>query len=378
VALAAAVAVVATLAVATRPGIMAAAEGATCAPPTLGLGVGEGRNDPGLMPPWTGELRIAMLFVEFPGAAGTSPPKAIHDAYVREVAAWYRTVSYGRLSVDVAPVLRWLELPHPTSYYAAGRFNEVARDAVALADAEVDFSGVDALYLVPARSAALGTLGVAIYERPIAVDGTQIRGEAWLMTDGDPTGDVAYAVHETGHLLGLPDLYVGGSRSSFHWWDTMATGGTAPAIGGMFAWHRWKLDWLDADQIACLGGRGSRTVTITPLERPDGVKAIVVRLGADAYVAEVRQPIAEDAAICRGGVLISAVDLSRPPKRWALRVLAPRPDDAARWARCGPKWNATLRPGSTKASTLRLGPVRFRVVSAGPDGSYVVRAVRVR
>ena len=149
-------------------------------------------------------------------------------------------------------------------------------------------------------------------------------------------------------------------------------------IGGMLAWHRWKLDWLDAAQITCLSGRGSRTATITPLERPGGVKALIVRRGDDAYVAEVRQPIAEDAGICRGGVLISAVDLSRPPKRWALRVLAPRPDDASRWPRCGPRWNAALRPGSKGASTLDLGAVRFRVVSAGPDGSYVVRAVRAR
>jgi hypothetical protein len=154
----------------------------------------------------------------------------------------------------------------------------------------------------------------------------------------------------------------------------MATGGTARVIGGMLAWHRWKLEWLGSDQIACLGGRGSRTATIAPLERTGGVKALVVRRGDDAYVAEVRQPLAEDAGICRGGVLLSAVDLSRPAKRWALRLLAPRPDNPRRWARCGPRWNATLRPGPKEVSTLRVGPVRFRVLAAEPDGSYRVRA----
>ena len=235
VAAVAAVTVTASLAVAMRPAATAAArDGATCEVPTLGLGVGEGRNDPDLMPPWVGELRIAMLFVEFPDAAGTTTPKGIHDAYVPDVVAWYRTVSYGRLTIDVAPLLRWLVLPHPISYYAGGRSDEVARDAVALVDAEVDFSGIDALYLVPARAAQLGTLGVAIYEHPIAVDGTRIRGEAWLMTDGDPSGNVPYAVHETGHLLGLPDLYVLGSPGSFHRWDAMATGGTGIATAWTF------------------------------------------------------------------------------------------------------------------------------------------------
>jgi M6 family metalloprotease-like protein len=378
VAVAAAAAVIATLVVAARNTGPLAAEAAACDPPALGLGVGEGRNDADLMPPWVGELKIAMLFVEFPDAAGTSTPQAIHDAYVPQTIDWYRGVSYGRLRIVVAPVLRWLELPHRVSYYVAGRFDEVARDAVALADADFDFSGVDALYVVPARSAALGTLGVAIYGHPIAVDGAQIRGEAWLMTDGDPAGNVPYAVHETGHLLGLPDLYINGSRGSAHWWDTMATGGTAPVTGGMFAWHRLKLDWLDGDQIACLGGRGTLTATIAPVERPGGVKALVVRRGSDAYVAEVRQPLEEDTGICRPGVLLSAVDLSRPPRRWTLRPLAPRPDDAARWARCGPRWNATLRPGPKEISTFRVGPVRFRVASAAADGSYVVRATLAR
>jgi M6 family metalloprotease-like protein len=315
-----------------------------------------------------------MLFVSFPDAPGVSAPQSIYDAYVPRVVDWYRTVSYGRLQISVSPVLRWLELPHTAAYYTAGRIDEIARDALALADPQVDFSGIDALYLVPARSAALGTLGVGIYERPLAPDGAAIKGEAWLMTDGDPSGNTPYAVHETGHLLGLPDLYVAGSRSSFHWWDTMATGGTATATGGMLAWHRWKLDWLAPDQIACLGGRGSRTATISPLERSGGIKALIVRSGSDAFVAEVRQPLAEDAAICRGGVLLSEVDLSRPPKRWALRVLAPRPDDTRRWARCGPRWNATLRPGRNEISTLRIGPVRFSVIAAAPDGSLRVRA----
>jgi M6 family metalloprotease-like protein len=375
--LGAVVALAAAVAVATAsltPGSAKTTSASPCEAPALGRGVGEGRNDPDLFPPAVGELRIAMLFVSFSDAAGVAPPQSIYDAYVPALVNWYRTVSYGRLAITVSPVLRWLRLPQASSYYAEGRIDEVARDAVALADPEFDFSGVDALYLVPARSAALGNLGVGIYERPLTVDGAGIRAEAWLFTDGDRSGNVPYAVHETGHLLGLPDLYASGSRSSFHWWDAMAAAGTSPNAGGMFAWHRWKLDWLAGDQIVCLDGRGSRTAAISPLERPGGVKALIVRRGTDAYVAEVRQPLGEDEAICRSGVLLSAVDLSRPPKRWALRVLAPRPDDPARWARCGPRWNATLQPGRKEISTFRVGPARFSVIAGEPDGSYRVRA----
>jgi hypothetical protein len=59
----------------------------------------------------------------------------------------------------------------------------------------------------------------------------------------------------------------------------MATGGTIGVAGGMYAWHRWKLGWLDDAQIACLARARRRTARVTPLERGGGVKAFVVRSG---------------------------------------------------------------------------------------------------
>jgi hypothetical protein len=49
----------------------AASEPSACAPPLIGAGaIGEGRNNPDLMPPTTGRLRILALFVDFPDAPG--------------------------------------------------------------------------------------------------------------------------------------------------------------------------------------------------------------------------------------------------------------------------------------------------------------------
>jgi hypothetical protein len=102
---------------------------------------------------------------------------------------------------------------------------------------------------------------------------------------------------------------------------------------GMFAWHRWKLGWLDPDQIACFTGRQRIRATVTPPERPGGPKAIVFRGSRSAYVAEVRQPIAEDAGICRKGVLIYRVDFRAPAGAADILLLRARPDGTAR--RCG-------------------------------------------
>ena len=61
----------------------------SCAPPRLGYGVGEGANEAG-MPSAVGELRVAMLFVDFADRPATDSPEALVDAYVPSTVAWYR------------------------------------------------------------------------------------------------------------------------------------------------------------------------------------------------------------------------------------------------------------------------------------------------
>jgi len=158
--------------------------------------------------------------------------------------------------------------------------------------------------------------------------------------------------------------------SSFYRWDVMAGGGRP---SGLYAWHRWKLGWLDATQIACLVGRGWVEATVTPVETAGGVKAVVVRSGRAAYVAEVRQRIAEDAGICRTGVLMYAVKLERTFSKPAIRLLPARSDNLSRAGGCGRRYNATYGFGRGEVSRVSIGSVRFEVRAALRDGSYRIR-----
>jgi hypothetical protein len=199
---------------------------------------------------------------------------------------------------------------------------------------------------------------------------------AWLFTD-NVAANAPYVIHETGHVLGLPDLAFPGAGSTFNHWDAMATGGTIGVAGGMYAWHRWKLGWLDDAQIACLARAGRRTARVTPLERGGGVKAVVVRSGQTAYVA--RGPSTSR----RGPRDLPerrACVLGRPPtpaQGWsltcAIQIQSDRFDDRRRWRRCGGRWNATLDVGRGRDSRLNLGKVRFQVLAALADGSYRIR-----
>jgi M6 family metalloprotease-like protein len=353
---------------------------AACDPPVVSPGgVGEGRNDPRLFPPTVGEFRIGMLFVDFADVRSTADPGETYEAFVPGAVEWYRNVSYGRLRLVVTPVLRQITLGGTVSHYRAGpegSLRAALQEAVAAADAEVDFSRFHALYLV-APFAALGTFGasgVLILEQPIRVDGAEIRTLA-LLFDG-PGAERDFLAHETGHILGLPDLYVIGQRLTFHRWDIMAS---APSNRGLFAWHRWKLGWLDPGQIACIGARRRVSATLTPLERPGGTKAIVLRRGRYAYVAEVRQPVAAGPGrICKGGVLIYRVEFGAASGQADIRLLRARGDTGAQWAWCGPLSSAPFGRGRGEVSRVRAWGLRFDIRARLRNGSYRIRVMKTR
>jgi hypothetical protein len=81
----------------------------------------------------------------------------------------------------------------------------------------------------------------------------------------------------------------------------------------MFAWHKWKLGWLQDAQLGCVTRPGTTTHRLVALEVRGGKKAVVVRTGRyTALVAESRRAIGLDANSCDPGVLIYHLDASVP------------------------------------------------------------------
>ncbi len=151
-------------------------------------------------------------------------------------------------------------------------------------------------------------------------------------------------------------------------------GGGRPS--GLYAWHRWKLGWLDATQIACLVGRGWVEATVTPVETAGGVKAVVVRSGRAAYVAEVRHRIGEDATICKTGVLVYEVDLAGARRPIWLRPA--RLDGGSKTGSCVGRWRAPFDLGRGEVRRVTVGGVRFELLQKLADGSYRIRATKSR
>lgn len=353
-----------------REGALARVEGVQrdCRPAPVVQGVTEGESLAGTIAPSVGTLRVVVLLVhasDSPPDESVSGPEALLDG----VSAWFRAVSYGRLELRVETIPRWLSLPARASVYARDGGRYIA-DAVAAADPCVDFSTFDVVYLAPASQTPETVVFASLNSFGVRADGREIR--LWIPFDAgfaSSEGDPRLVIHEAGHLLGLPDLYTANAPSTFHRWDVMA----ARWPSELFAWHRWKLGWLDRDQIVCITRRSTRTVTLQPLERPGGTKAVVAR-GLRAIVVEVRARSGYDSSLCDTGVLVYEVDQT-PFKRAPVNVFPARPDRDAPERGCSALWNAPFDLDRGETGKLDLPSLGFRVrlLAKNADGSYRIR-----
>jgi M6 family metalloprotease-like protein len=333
-------------------------------------GVTEGQSLPGTVAPSIGVLRAALLLVH---AADAQPDDFVPAELpmAAEAREWFSAVSYGRLDLRVVPTPRWLPLPARSTEYASDPARYLG-DAVRAADPYVDFSQVDVIYIAPSSRTPVSTPVSAILNGfGIRADGAEIRfWVPWEPGFAGASGAPQLLVHETGHLLGLPDLYTSRAPTTFHRWDVM----TSRWPSELFAWHRWKLGWIDPEQVVCLTGRTTRVVTLAPLERAGGTKAVYVKRGTRILALEARGRLGYDASLCDTGVLVYEVDQT-PFRRSPIRLYPAASDERPPARNCSAAWNAPFDVGRGERRTLQLPAWKLRVdvLARLADGSYRVR-----
>jgi M6 family metalloprotease-like protein len=328
-----------------------------------------------------------MIFVDFPDAAAAESTTSLYNLLVPAATQWYANSSYGRVSLDVSAVHSWFRMPKSaTSYdFARGLTYEKHRayiaDAVHAADASVDFSKYDLVYIVAADSPAISfspTFNV-FAGGGVAADGTEIRNAVTFGQDiRFPRWGAHVFEHETGHIFGLPDLYDFSRSTNFlefvGGWDTLSW--VEP--GAEFvAWEKWKLGWLDPAQLRCLSTSGQMEETMSPLESAGGIKALVVPTSTSAaYVVEVRQATGGDAGLCDHGVLLYTVDAKTATGAGPIRVIgANSGSDPTQLEKCGPLYDAPFDVGPGERTTFENATLKLEVLAT--DGaSYRVRLTR--
>jgi M6 family metalloprotease-like protein len=235
-------------------------------------------------------------------------------------------------------------------------------------------------------------------EEPLRADGTDIRRVVTVFEKHPP--DRLVLAHETGHVFDLPDLYHRPADGKGDWdtyvgdWDLMGSQfGLAPDL---FAWHKWKLGWLDPRQVVCVRTAGPTRLTLEPLGAGPGVpvagasgapafglghgaKLAVVRTGADSALAfEARGPVGNDRAVCRSGILVYRVSGDAQSGRGPVEVIDTHPRTEACWESSvyPPLADAPLAVG--ESFTVPGDDVRVEAVGRTPSGAWTVRIAPAR
>jgi M6 family metalloprotease-like protein/uncharacterized repeat protein (TIGR01451 family) len=361
--------------------------------------VGEWPKTPGEYHPGTGTLRGAVIFVDFaeaPGSQSLSMEESL-DLLEIDSAAWYREVSYGRLSLELESAGGWYRMAKPAAEYGIAQccsqpnIRAFVTEAIAQADPHFDFSNTDAVWVI-AASGASEQIRILVDQRwpgeGIVVDGRELR--RWITgaasypsvpTQVEPARYAAWiATHEIGHFLGLPDLYLKppgcppcpNSFEPVGYWDMMSE---TPLLAHFLAWHKWLLGWLDPPQLRGLTSPGSLETALTPLAAPGGVKAVVVPQSASkAYVVEARVPLGWERGLCDRGVLVYTVDSSKRNVEGPVQIFPAH--GATSSSTCGPIADAAFDLGPGEVPTFEDAAVRVEVLEAAADGTYRVRVTK--
>ncbi|MBN8579811.1 MAG: hypothetical protein J0L96_04005 [Anaerolineae bacterium] len=292
-------------------------------PPFSFTNVGLGLPNPAFKMPSVGDVKTIVLFADFSDVPASQLPEELLSIISPGAETYYAEMSYGKMNWILEPHPVWLRLSQPSAHYGEGigSFDghlEFIQEAVTLADADVDFSTADSvIVLVPPEASAI-PYGPALGASPgggYFADGKTFANGA--TSGADLLGWGSYWLnHETGHMMGLPDLYAyqydSNNYSDQHRFvgDFSLMGFIDGSAPGFFAFERWQLGWLDDEQIVCQT-IADQTTTLTPIETQDGIKAVIVPISeSKALVVESRRPIGVDAELVKSGALVYLADTS--------------------------------------------------------------------
>lgn len=270
--------------------------------------------------PSMGKLNMTVLFVDFDDVPAKKPTDSIFSIIHPIAPDFFEEVSYGRMELNLKPHHEWLRLSKPSSHYGAGIYKflthrDFIQEAVNLADSKVDFKDTDVVLVMTNPEAEAIPLGpvfksldpefkIKTAEKDISVgitSGYDLNhwGGLWL-------------AHETGHTLGLPDLYHFEGEHSLRSVGTFGIMGTSAGNApGHFAFERWVLGWIDDEQIYCHDS-GEVGIEIEALEKIGGTKAIIVPIDSSrALMVESRRKIGFDQKT-REGALVYLVNTALP------------------------------------------------------------------
>lgn len=324
-----------------------------------------------------GEVRIGVVFTDFPDAVATSTTQKVFEIVSPGAEKRYEHLSYGRLKFTLVPYHGWIRMSKNSTEYRMSRKTVADGSHLSYIDEALSKGGdafidgsVDGFLVLTNPKARAFDFGPAFLAYPVG--GTPWSSRFQLLNGATSgidllEGESEWVNHEFGHTMGLVDLYAYQTTSDpssmnryVGWYSVMGSHPFYEAAPELFGWERWSLGWINDDQIACLT-KGTATVDIDPIERPGGTKILVVPVGRTrAIVVESRRNLGYDKGLKKEGALVYVVDLSLKSGYGVIQVLPLNEQDAS-------KMSVALLPGES----LEFEGVRVTSESKSSAGDRV-------
>jgi len=198
------------------------------------------------------------------------------------------------------------------------------RDAIAVADPNIDFSQYEFFNVVMPPTTNIGIEGTMGLPPDTIIDGKKFNHVSFgpIREYVDDDRKKIWFLHEVGHMMGLLHAF---ELNDYPFWGVMSNGiSTEPEFMG---WERFLLRWINTEQISCINNNTPKTYTlnISPLaSAQDAKKLVIIKLKQNKILVIEYRVMNELSRItkAREGVIVYLVDADIPANQGAMKLIA--------------------------------------------------------
>ena len=198
------------------------------------------------------------------------------------------------------------------------------RDAIAVADPNIDFSQYEFFNVVMPPTTNIGIEGTMGLPPDTIIDGKKFNHVSFgpIREYVDDDRKKIWFLHEVGHMMGLLHAF---ELNDYPFWGVMSNGiSTEPEFMG---WERFLLGWINTEQISCINNNTPKTYTlnISPLaSAQDAKKLVIIKLKQNKILVIEYRVMNELSRItkAREGVIVYLVDADIPANQGAMKLIA--------------------------------------------------------
>ena len=286
------------------------------------------------------EVKALIIPVDFPKYRATTNPKNDFASLVANTNSYFKAVSYQNLSFNFTIWNRYFTMSSNPEDFSASAWQSnmlpYFLEGLRIASGDITLKDFDVVYVISLQSisTSLITPGPAFFGPYQTSSGVVNLGSA-AGSLGSERNQWRWLVHETGHLLGLVELYgwVGSYLDDddrhryFGDWDIMSQNWKDSPIE-LNGWFRYQLGWLNESGVRCLDStsflkESNLSIAVTAIELKDeNPKIGVIRLGNQkALVFEYRKNLGFDVLKkSEEGVLVYLVDGEKDSRTGPLQI----------------------------------------------------------